>query len=130
MHRRDTEHKHQVALFQWAAYQTRRWPELALLFAIPNGGARDKVTGGRLKAEGVKAGVPDMLLPVARGPYHGFFIELKAPDGTPSDKQERWVEDLQGQGYRAEVIYGWPAARDALMSYLCDHAALSQFTSG
>jgi len=116
--RRDTEHKHQVALFLWTAYQSRRWPELNLLFAIPNGGARDKITGQRLKAEGVKAGVPDMLLPVARGPYHGFFIELKAPDGSPSDKQEQWVEDLRAQGYKAEVIYGWMDARDGLIAYL------------
>lgn len=123
MRRRDTEHKHQVALFQWAAYQSRRWPELSLLFAIPNGGARDKITGQRLKDEGVKAGVPDMLLPVARGDYHGFFIELKAPDGSASDLQEEWVENLRAQGYRAEVIHGWTAARDGLIEYLESTAA-------
>lgn len=116
--RRDLEHKNQVALFQWASYQSRRYPELALLFAIPNGGARDKITGKRLKAEGVKAGVPDMLLPVARGAWHGYFIELKAPDGSPSELQEKWVEDLRAQGYKAEVIYGWMDARDGLIAYL------------
>lgn len=116
--RRDTEHEHQVALFQWASYQSRRYPELNLLFAIPNGGARDKITGKRLKAEGVKAGVPDMLAAFPRGPYHGFFIELKSPDGRPSDNQNDWILKLREQGYKAEIIYGWQTARDALIDYL------------
>lgn len=115
---RDLEHQAQVALFQWCGYQSRRYPELALLFAIPNGGARSLSQGARLKAEGVKAGIPDMLLPVARGGFHGFFIELKAPDGTVQDNQKKWAADLAAQGYKAEVIYGWQNARDALIEYL------------
>ena len=50
------EHREQAALFEWARYAGGRYPELALLFAVPNGGRRDAVTGARLKSEGVKAG--------------------------------------------------------------------------
>ena len=61
------EHEEQVKVFTWARWAEAARPELALLFAVPNGGRRDKVTAGRLKAEGVKAGVLDIWLPVARG---------------------------------------------------------------
>lgn len=39
---------------------------------------RDKATAVALKRQGVKAGVPDICLPVARNGYHGLHIELKA----------------------------------------------------
>ena len=72
-----TEESHQTALFAWAALHANECPQLRLLLAIPNGGLRNKVTAGKLKAQGVKAGVPDIFLPVARGRYHGLWIEMK-----------------------------------------------------
>ena len=57
--------------FQWVTYQQGRFPELVLLYHIPNGGKRDAQTAISLKRQGVKAGVPDLHLPVARGGYHG-----------------------------------------------------------
>ena len=58
--RRDGEHVEQAALFRWAEFARARLPELTLLHAIPNGGHRHKATAARLKAEGVKRGVPDL----------------------------------------------------------------------
>ena len=81
-----SEHDEQSAIFEWAALMQGAYPELGLLFAIPNGGKRDKATAGKLKAEGVKAGVPDMCLPVSNGKYHGLFIELKVGENNPTDK--------------------------------------------
>ena len=60
-----SEHAHQVALFDWANLHLGRMPELAAMYAIPNGGARSKATAGKLKAEGVKAGVPDIVPAIA-----------------------------------------------------------------
>ena len=54
-----SEHDEQVLIFKWARLSEGRWPELALLFAIPNGGHRHKAVAAKLKAEGVRAGVPD-----------------------------------------------------------------------
>ena len=62
-----TESVEQQCLFRWAAFQSGRFPELALLYHVPNGGSRKKAEAGRFRAEGVKAGVPDLCLPVARG---------------------------------------------------------------
>src|SRR5262245_57218105 len=78
-----TEHAHQRAFF--AAISTPEFcpPALRppaparLCFAIPNGGARDVITAGRLKAEGVKAGVPDVCCPVARWRWHSLYLEFK-----------------------------------------------------
>ena len=57
-----SEHQEQVALFRWAEFAIARWPELALMYAIPNGGHRHKAVAAGLKAEGVKRGVPDVCL--------------------------------------------------------------------
>lgn len=115
----DAEHREQVKLFAWAEWERIDRPELGLLFAVPNGGRRDKVTGARLKAEGVKAGVPDVWLPVARQGYHGLVIEMKADEkGRPSKEQERWIRDLTEQGYLAVVCPGCEAAKGVLVEYL------------
>lgn len=109
----------QAALMSWAQMQSWRWPELALLFHIPNGGGRSKAEAGRFKAEGVKAGVPDLFLPVPRGEHHGLFIELKRIDGgRVSKEQESWIKALQAQGYRVEVCKGWEDAAELLKNYL------------
>lgn len=115
---RQPEHLEQVTLFRWVGYQTKAHPELSLLFAIPNGGLRSKATAAKLKAEGVKAGVPDICLPVARGEYHGLWIELKAGRNKPTPQQVQWHMRLSQQGYRVAVCYGWEAARDVIEEYL------------
>jgi len=113
------EYAHQVALFAWAALNVKTYPELALLFAIPNGGLRDKITAARLKAAGVRAGVPDTFLPVPRGPWHGLFIELKKPGEHRVDpKQDNFINELIKQGFGAAVCVGWEAASKMLIQYL------------
>ena len=115
-----TEHDEQVALIAACEATYSRHPELRLLFAIPNGGQRNKATAGRLKAEGVRAGVPDLFLPIARGGYHGLFIELKrahrSNHQTPA--QRVWMELLMAQGYHCVVAYGAAAALESIMNYL------------
>ena len=92
------EHAEQVALFRWAAIARSRYPELALLYAIPNGGHRHIQVARRLKAEGVKPGVPDICLPVPRGNWSGLYIELKTARGTVSKAQRGWLEGIAGPG--------------------------------
>ena len=113
------EDDEQKALFQWANMAACKLPELSALFAIPNGGYRLKSTAAKLKATGVKAGVPDIFLAVARGGYHGLFVEMKRQDrGTVSKAQKEWIERLTEQGYLAIVCHGWVKAREAIVMYL------------
>ena len=96
-----------------------KYPEIALLYAVPNGGSRHPAEAARLKQQGVKAGVPDMCLPVARGGYHGLYIELKrVKGGRVSEQQKQWLSALNGQGYKAVVCKGAEEALDALQKYL------------
>ncbi len=106
----DSEHAEQAALFRWAEFARARLPELALLYAVPNGGHRHKATAARLKAEGVKRGVPDVCLPVARSGAHGLYIEIKTERGKPTPEQLGWIRALRRQGYVAEICHGWESA--------------------
>nr|DAZ76371.1 MAG TPA: Nuclease [Caudoviricetes sp.] len=114
----DNEAGAQETLFQWAEYQASKYPELKLLYHIPNGGKRDKVTAINLKRQGVKAGVPDICLPVARGGYFGLYIELKVGSNKPTKLQNEWLCNLNKQGYLATVCYGWQQAAEILVAYL------------
>lgn len=121
--RKRSEHDEQVAVFQWAKLNEGRWPALRWMFAIPNGGQRATITAMRLKAEGVKAGVPDIFLPasvVGWGDiaYSGLWIELKAGSNKPTDTQREWMEGLRGQGYATAVCWGADEAIQVITNYL------------
>lgn len=114
-----TESEEQQALFRWAAYESGAHPELMLLYHIPNEGQRSRATGARLRAEGLKRGVPDLCLPVPRGKWHGLYIELKRlRGGRVSDEQQRWLDALNEQGYFAVVCRGWQQAAAEIQNYL------------
>ena len=114
-----TEHQEQAALFAWSDWMETVMPELSLMHAIPNGGKRDKVTAARLKAEGVKPGVPDICLPVPRGDKHGLYIEMKRRrGGSVSADQLKWLDNLMRQGYECHVCRGCEEARQVILDYL------------
>lgn len=113
-----SEHDEQVALFEWAAYQANSIPELAMMFAVPNGGDRHPAVAAKLRAEGVKSGYPDIALDVPRGVYHGARIELKIGRNKPTTAQQWWLEALKEQGYFVAVCYGFDEARAVLEWYL------------
>lgn len=115
-----TEHGHQAALIRWAGYQTGKYPALYLLYAIPNGGHRSAITGARLKKEGVRKGVPDLHLPVARHGCHGLWIEMKSAKGRTTPDQRRWIADLVEQGHRVAVCHSWEEAAVIISRYLED----------
>lgn len=91
-HPDDEEHRIQVACVRWFHAQ---YPELSRrLFAVPNGGRRDSVTGAKLKAEGVLAGVADLILLKSNSMYGALLIEMKTKQGRQSTTQKTWEEDL------------------------------------
>jgi hypothetical protein len=119
--RNDPEHQEQKAFFEFAALHFKKHPELELIYAIPNGGHRHKAVAAKMKAEGVKDGVPDMCLPVARGPYHALYIEMKAPykkNHKLPTNQQWWKIRLTGEGNGHSVCYDWEDAWDTVMAYL------------
>ena len=90
----DEEHRIQVSCVRWFRL---KYPNLAArLFAVPNGGRRDGITGARLKEEGVLAGVADLVLLVPNAKYHALLIEMKTPKGRQSDSQRAWQLAVAG----------------------------------
>lgn len=124
--RRQQEHDEQVALFEWARMNEKRYPQLKFMFAIPNGGARHPATARKLKAEGVKAGVPDIFFPHIgevnikgqRGWSPGLFIEMKSGGNKLSPAQKLFEKHLQAEGYIFLTCHSWVEAKDALVKYL------------
>lgn len=122
--KRFTEDSHQEALIKWADISASEDFPTNLLHAIPLGGYRRPQEAVRLKRQGARAGVPDLVLPCARGGFNGLYIELKRPivkgESKPvvSAEQKYWIEQLRKQGYRAEVCYGWTEAKDLITAYL------------
>ena len=116
-----TEAQEQTTLFQWAGMMAGKWPELQLMFAIPNGGSRNPIEARHLKEQGVKPGIPDIFLPVARGGYHGLYIEMKRrKGGRVSVEQKKMILALRDQGFRAEVCEGWERAKNVIEVYMSE----------
>ena len=108
----------QEALFEWAQYQLWHMPELEYMFHVPNGGKRDKATAVALNRQGVKAGVPDIVLPVARDGFHGLYLELKGGHNKQHQSEKRPVNGWRGVGYYTAVCYGWQEAAKLIETYL------------
>ena len=105
-----SEHVEQSLFVQWFR---RSYPNV-LIFAIPNGGARSKATAGRLRVEGVVAGIPDLFCPEWR-----LWIEMKRiKGGVVSNEQQGMIEYLQSVGYRAIVCKGAEDAKAQILEIL------------
>jgi len=115
----DREGLEQAALLKEV---TLRYPTAAkLIYHVPNGGHRHKLVAIKLKEQGVKAGVPDLVLPMARGGYFGLYIEFKAMppfDAPVSASQDAYIQALTEQGYLAIVCRGHIDALEAIRAYL------------
>lgn len=93
-----TEHEEQREFVSWFR---RTWPGV-LIFATPNGGARSQATAGRLKVEGVVAGIPDLFIPAWR-----LWIEMKRrKNGIVSKDQKEAIKYLASVGYSCIVCKG------------------------
>jgi hypothetical protein len=113
--RDDREHREQVEFVTWV--QTAL-PGLAeCMTAIPHGGHRRKGVAGKLVAEGVRRGYPDVLFDVPRGPWHGLRVEMKAEDGVVSDDQLAWISRLLRHGYLAVVAENAEHAKRIALDY-------------
>lgn len=108
-----SEAEEQRAVVSWC--EARGVP----VFHVPNGGYRNKAEAARLKAQGVRAGVPDLCVPMARGGYHGLYIEMKdaGGKGRVSEHQREWLERLRAEGYCAWVCHGADKAIDLIGRY-------------
>lgn len=116
----DHEHSLQCSCVQWFRYQHPRFRHN--LFAIPNGGKRDKTTAAKLKAEGALAGVADLILLKSNHHYGALLIEMKTPVGRQSDSQRQWQKQIEADGYKYVICRSLDDFTHEVTAYLasCD----------
>lgn len=108
-----TEHNEQSLVIKYCALL--KIP----IFHIPNGSYKSLTARIKSKQEGLKAGVPDLMIPIATKDYHGLFIEMKrVKNSKVSIHQNEWIELLNKQGYKAVVCYGSSEAIRTIEDYL------------
>lgn len=100
---------HEESLIQRAcvAWFRAQYPAHALmLFAVPNGGGRSRVEAGIMKAEGVTAGVSDLILLESRGGYGALCIEMKTEEKSSRQRpnQKLWQAAAEKVGNRYHVV--------------------------
>lgn len=112
-----TETKQVVA---WCNWSQGKYPQLKLLYHIANEGKRTKTTAKELQRQGLKAGVPDLCLPVASGDgkYSSLYIEMKWGTNTTSKSQKEFLKALNNNGCYACVCYDADSAISVIKSYL------------
>lgn len=111
------ESRLQQACVKWFRLQ---YAQLAsCLFAIPNGGRRDKVTASIMKGEGVLAGVADLFLMKSNGEFHGLWIEMKTPKGRQSDSQKSFEQTAKSQNYEYKIARDMEEFQFAINDYIC-----------
>ncbi|MDE6314040.1 MAG: VRR-NUC domain-containing protein [Lachnospiraceae bacterium] len=118
MNRLKSEDTEQMAVINWAFYQTGKYPELKWLFHCPNGGSRNQREAVKLKRMGVKRGVSDLCLPYPKGIYCGLFIEMKYGKNSPTVHQQDFMFDMAEAGHYTAVCYGAEAAIEIIKEYL------------
>jgi hypothetical protein len=124
--KQQTENQIQADFFTWLALHEKKYPELSLCYAIPNGSYKSPAARGLHKRTGLKAGVPDIHLPLPsnRGDLHpigfviGLWIEFKAKAGRVSDSQIEWQTKLRLIGHRVEICRSWTEAANIVIDYL------------
>ena len=114
-----SESLEQQAVITFCNYQKWRLPDADRIFHVANEGKRSKAEAVRLKAEGVRAGIPDLCLPVPLNGYHGMYIEMKRPDhkNKPTEDQKDWLDYFNRVGYKAVVCYGYVEAVTEIQRY-------------
>lgn len=117
-----SEHEEQTALFNILALYEDKYPILKWVFAIPNGGKRHPATAVKMKAEGVKAGVWDIFVPVVQyddlgGCCGGLYIEMKYGKNTLTDNQ-RDFRNAVGESYDWAICYTAEEAAREIGDYL------------
>jgi hypothetical protein len=119
---RNLESKLQENCIKWFDYS---YPKLRqLLFAIPNGGARNVITGAMLKRQGVRKGIPDLFLAVPKWQkihesyIHGLFIEMKFGKRKLTQEQKDFFFAAEINNYSCEMISDFDSFKKLITEYL------------
>lgn len=88
------------------------------IYHIANEGKRTRYTGDLLKRMGMRRGVPDLCVPLPKGKFHGFYIEMKSASGKATNEQISWLKRLKENGYATAICHGADEAINLIDKYL------------
>ena len=108
----------QQQCLKWFAFQYPKLAESGLLFSIPNGANKTIAQAMKFKREGLVSGIPDLMLAVPKGIYHGLFIEMKSNKGKPSANQIKMIGKLRDQYYYVDIINSFEQFTSLINKYL------------
>lgn len=113
-----SEAREQMTFFAYVNMKVKQDERYTMIFAVANGGSRHKAEAYHLKQQGVKAGVPDILIDIPAGIYHGLRIEMKVGKNKPTYNQQEYINMYNKIGYKAVVCYSADEAIKELENYL------------
>jgi hypothetical protein len=87
-----TEHQIQAAFFQWVRLKEKSDWRFELIYSVPNFGLRSFQLQKKLKAEGMKAGVWDILIDYPAKGFNFARIETKSIKGKLTASQIKMGE--------------------------------------
>lgn len=121
-----SEEQEQEVVFSYIEWLSLKHPAMALSYHVPNGanyGPNPRlriIQATKMRRMGLKRGVPDIVIPYPRGPYHGLYIELKRSKhpAPVTDEQKWYAEGLAGVGYRVALCIGADEAIKTIAEYV------------
>lgn len=114
----DEEHRIQCECIRAFRY---KYPNMNHnLFAVPNGGKRNKIIAGKMKAEGALAGVSDLIFLKSNRHYGALLIEVKTPKGRQQQNQKEWERKIIQDGYKYVVIHSAEEMLKEIEAYLIE----------
>jgi len=113
-----SEHQIQSAFIKRVELHYKTYPQLEILFAVPNAAKRSYALAAMLKAEGMKSGVPDIMWPYNNGQYAGLALEFKSQIGKLTDNQIAFMEKLTAHGWLCLKVNDAELAWQHVKSYL------------
>lgn len=102
-----TEAQIQQSIIEWCEWKAKQYPALGMIYHIPNGGLRSKSEAALFKRLGVRAGMPDLCLPVRSwcGYFHALYLEIKTLNGKISKQQSERINALSQYNNMCKVVY-------------------------
>ena len=118
-----TESQDQARIVRWCEQHEQQFPVLKLLFHVPNGMPASRRTAARFVGQGLKRGVPDLVLPCPTMSSHGLYLELKnkASHHGTSFEQDEFIAALQDLGYRVHVCWSPEEAVKIVIEQVVEH---------
>lgn len=118
--RREPEHDEQCLFFDALRLMEKTNPALSVACHIPNESKSSIRRRVKLKAAGLRKGMPDIFIPVTNQKYSGLFIEMKVKPNRLSDAQHSVLKQLNANGYLALVCWSGEEAIETLKRYLAN----------